>query len=106
MIIKNYHQPKLAGVPHNSPSPANDLQIIEDVTDVLVYAGCFSAATIGENIGDGAGPTSVYGTENQSLHNLNRHIDFSRRGVRCRLIVTDHAYICNDEGRTVEKVSA
>ena len=97
MIIKNYHQPK------GPTKPASDLQIIEDVTDVLVYAGCFNPSSIGD-IGE-AGVTTVYGSENQPANSLTRHIDFTRNGIRARLIVTDHAYICNDQGKTVEKVS-
>lgn len=100
MIIKNYCNPK-----GKSMAPAANLQIIEDVTDVFVHAGCFNPESIGDMLGDGGGPTTFYGTEDQPFNTLTRHIDFTRHGVKCRLIVTNHAYICNDRGQTVEKVS-
>lgn len=98
MIIKNYHQPK------GEPRPALDIQIIEDITDVLIYASVYSAdkPMLGA---EEAGVTSLYGGDNQTSNRLNRHIDFTRNGVRSRLVVTDYAYICNDQGKTVEKVS-
>lgn len=115
MIIKNYHTP-----PMLAAQPALDLQIIEDVTDVLVYAGLSEVGQIG-NL-EKAGVTTVYCSGDNNHENktvigygqgqvggaprFTRHIDFTRRGVRCRLIVTEHAYVCNDEGKTVEKVSA
>lgn len=98
MIIKNYCNPK--GM---APNPATDLQIIEDVTDVFVHAGCFSPDSIGTD--DRPGPTTFYGSDNQPMNTLTRHVDFTRHGVRSRLVVTDHAYICNDRGQTVDKVS-
>lgn len=102
MLIKNYYSP-------NSQSPALDLQIIEDVTGVLVHSGCFNG--IGDPTADGI--NSVY--DNRIPPNaavtlppsIVRHIDFTNKdGVRSRLIVTNHAYVCNDRGQTVEKVTA
>lgn len=108
MIIKNYFtQPK------HSLSPCLDLQILENVTDVTVYANCYNAGEIGDPHADGV--TTIYdtdpdrhkcGTTNMSSAMMTRRIDFTRNGIRCRLIVHNHAYVCNDEGRTVEKVSA
>ena len=100
MIIKNYCNPK------GSIPPAANLSILEDVTDVFVHAGCFNADSIGDMIGDGCGPTTFYGTDHQPINTFTRHIDFTRHGIKCRLVVTNHAYICNDRGQTVEKVSA
>jgi len=103
MIIKNYCNSKS----QVQVMPAADLQILEDVTDVFVHAGCFSPDTIGDDAHHGhGGPTSFYGTDDQPINTLTRHIDFTRHGIRCRLLVTNHAYICNDRGQTVEKVSA
>ena len=99
MIIKNYTSP-------GSLTPALDLQIIENVTDVFVRAGCYSAANGAEGMGESGSPTTVYGDERVDPNKFTRHVDFSREGVRCRLIVTNHAYICNDRGQTIEKVSA
>lgn len=101
MIIKNYCNPKSL-----SQMPAADLQIIEDVTDIYVHANCFSPQGIGpSNIPDGSGPTTYYGTEDHVVNSMTRLIDFTRHGIRCRLVVTNHAYICNDRGQTVDKVS-
>ncbi len=114
MLIKNYFTPPL-----HAAQPALDLQIIEDVTDVIVYAGCFDQDNIGSI--ESAGVTSVY-DNGEPLHpeafkgrgsvgggpvRLCRHVDFTRKadGVRCRLIVRHHAYICNDTGKTVEHVN-
>lgn len=102
MIIKNYHNPKGTIL-----KPGADLSIIEDVTDVLVHAGCFNPENIGSasTVSNSNDPTTFYGTDNEPINGLTRHIDFTRRGVKCRLVVTAYAYICNDEGKTVEKVS-
>jgi hypothetical protein len=96
MIIKNYCNPKSL-----CQMPAADLSIIEDVTDIYVHANCFSP----ESIGDMTGTTTVYGCDDQPTNKLTRHVDFTRHGVRCRLIVTNHAYICSDAGKTIDKVS-
>lgn len=98
MIIKNYSNPKGPAV------PAANLQIIEDVTDVYVHACCFNPQSTGNT--DESGPTTFYGTEDQPMNVLTRHIDFTRYGVRSRLVVSNHAYICSNEGKTIEKVSA
>lgn len=107
MLIKNYYATQPL-------SPGLDLQIIEDVTAVLVYAGC--QAGLGDLIG--ANVASVYDNRPETLPQQNavaqnqpstylRHVDFTNKeGTRCRLIVTNHAYICNDRGQTVEKVTA
>jgi len=104
MIIKNYFAV-------NPLSPGLDYELIENCTDILVYAGSMSIGHIG-NI-EAAGVTSVYDRTagkaiacdaQMNTHKLTRHIDFTRNGVRSRLIVTDEAYILNDNGKTVETV--
>lgn len=106
MIIKNYYNP-----PMLTPQPALDLQIIEDVTDIIVYAACFNADEIGDL--QAANVTTVYGgpeigtgkcTSTVQVPKIARRIDFTRHGVRSRLIVMDHAFICSDEGKTIERV--
>ena len=102
MIIKNYCNPKPVSHEPYLPPVAANLQIIEDVTNVFVHAGCFNPE---RPCSDGNDPTTYYGTENQPMNTMTRWVDFTRYGVRCRLVVTDRAYVCNDEGKTVEKVS-
>ncbi len=102
MLIKNYYAV-------NPLSPALDLQIIEDVTSIIVYSVCHTG--IGDPTADNV--SSVY--DNRASNECSatgplpycRHIDFTNKeGTRCRLIVTNHAYVCNDRGQTVEKVTA
>jgi hypothetical protein len=108
MIIKNYISASA------EDQPGLDLQIIEDCTDVLVHATCFDLAYIGDI--EKAGIRNVMANYPENFENgnrdrngnsgiLTRHIDFTRNGIRTRLVVTKYAYICNDDGRTVEKVS-
>lgn len=109
MLIKNY-----AGHP-----AGNTLTIIEDVTDVIVHMGMFSLNSSGPQLEGLRKPTTWVDTlavvdanapcsrDNalETQANLQKFIDYTdKEGVRCRLCVYSFAYVCNDEGKTIEKV--
>lgn len=102
-----------------------NLNIIEDVTDVLVHAGLHTATEdnipVGPNI-DHAGIVNhyTYDLSNELFPGIvaganlkaddaprflaAKFIDFTRNGIRCRLAVYGRAYVCNNDGKTIEKV--
>ena len=99
------------------------LSILDEVTDVVVLGGIF---TITKN-DISAGPDS-HEIKNHYIHDKDedifpkhfqaakdvgfpeidtrhvQYVDFTRNGLRCRLSVFGHAYICNNEGKTIQKV--
>lgn len=95
MIIKDY-------TTKSAQSPALDLFILDACEDVFIHAGLHARGHIGDI--EKAGVTSVIPSDEVHCENFCRHIDFTRYGVRTRLLVTNHAYICNDQGKTIEKV--
>lgn len=102
----------------------NNLNIIDSVTDILVHAGLETATPEALPCGphvDHAGikNTYLYDTDKELFGDPRsggthepvqpkflaaKFIDFTRNGLRCRLSVYGYAYVCNDEGRTIEKV--
>jgi hypothetical protein len=98
MLIKNY-------LSQNHESPCLDCQIIDGCEDVVIYANFFNRGEIGDlNV------ASVVSVIDQGdclweEDRFCRHIDFTKNSVRTRLIVKNHAYVCNDQGKTIEKVS-
>lgn len=110
MIIKNY-----VSAPEKD-LPGLDLQIIEDCHDVYVHGVCCDLTFIGDI--EKAGIRNVMCAYPENFDNgprdangnsgiLTRHVDFTNSlGIRTRLVVTNIAYICTDEGKTIEKVSA
>jgi len=103
-----------------------DIHIIDNVEDVVVHQYIRGIDTTGDIEGDLTVKyieSSIHSSSNcdsrevsshPSKFNLKtgsirgehcRHIDYTRNGVRTRLIVRNYAYICNDQGKTIEKVS-
>lgn len=114
MIIKNYNAPVMHDTTH-APD-ALDVQIIDGCTDVYVHSKLFDEDARGPN--DFMIEKFMYGQNSFTAEQMAcigstsngprpqiRFIDFTRNGLRNRLGIYRHAYICNDEGRTVEKVS-
>ncbi len=101
-----------------------NLNIIEDVTDVLVHAGLHTAKSDATPVGpdvDHAGIKNHYildtyvelfgdprsgGTNEPEAPEFlaAKFIDFTRNGIRSRLAVYGRAYVCNNDGKTIEKV--
>lgn len=86
------------------------LHILENVTDIRIDHNIRQLGSIGDDV-DGR---SVYTfgdeftreyTKGEPKPAGNCTIDFLRDGVRSRLLVANFAYVCNDEGKTIEKVS-
>lgn len=100
MLIKNY-------VFDQDCAPAGGkVNIIEKVTDVTVHMNPYAGAENGPRLEGPAMPTTWI--EQSAPSNPNDYFYFvdytDKNGVRSRLKVTAYAYICNDEGKTVEKV--
>lgn len=103
MIIKHY--PKELG---------GCINIYEDVTDVLIHQNLFNGTELGPELGGDMQPRYHispvvpdygYGKADDTISTV-RFIDFTRNGIRTRLRVDGTAYVCNDSGRTIEKVTA
>ena len=93
-----------------SGSPAGKLNLIENCSDVVVDMNSYTPAQNGDQARGGAlDPVfwlDFYDSESVDTQN-NKFIDFTdKNGVRTRLRVTAFAYICNNEGKTIEKVIA
>lgn len=89
------------------------IHILENVTDIRIDKNIYPLGTIGSL--QSSSPSSVYtfGDEFEGKPVLpvgepvgNCFIDFTRNGVHSRLLVSNFAYVCNDEGKPIEKVSA
>lgn len=91
MLIKYY----TAGIPN--------LHIIENVSNVVANAGFYdhrkdSACDFSKSILD-----KISDDENWPRETLT--IDYVKEGTKFRLFVFGVAYICNNEGKTIEKVT-
>jgi hypothetical protein len=82
--------------------PSNDLHIIEGVSGVTVHSGTFLKRN--------NGPCEVIGMEydyqpSASEETEVRYISFNNMdGILTRLRVYNLAYVCNDQGKTIETV--
>lgn len=88
------------------------ISIYEKVKDVVVHLGCYddTGPTIDERShlmpSTWIEPLEYNGVTPEELENY-KYIDFTNEdNIRCRLRVGSFAYICNDDGKTVEKVIA
>ena len=108
MIIKNYSYPK-AGIISNTPGPAlgATLHILENVSDVVVHLSSFQGNLTNGPYFEGPAMPVVFieHAEPSSPSDAFYFVDFTdTKGVRSRLKVTAYAYLCNDQGKTVEKI--
>lgn len=91
--------------------------IYDNVKDVIIHTNLYSGADAGPGasvvatcnphdpttwIEDGAPIAQAATVEGYNF----KYVDFTRDGVRCRLKVGNYAYLCNDEGKTIEKIKA
>ncbi len=88
----------------------SDIVIIENAQDVVVLGGSFNLSETGP-VGPQAGPLqpTTWRTIDvvDTPEALGRFIDYTdAHGVRVRLRITSCAYVCSNEGRTIEKVTA
>lgn len=88
------------------------MHILEDVTDIRIDKNIYPLGAIGSV--QSPAPSSIYtfGDEHEGKPVLpngspsgNCFIDFTRNGIHSRLLVSNYAYVCNDDGKTIEKVS-
>ncbi len=92
-----------------------EMFILEDCSDIRIDTNIHKFGYVGIDT-----PSSVYSYDGEGtdMANCGRsikstpelsvgtcHVDFTRKGVRSRLLVSNYAYVCNDQGKTIEKVS-
>lgn len=94
MIIKAYT--------NNFPE---EIYLIEGASDVVVHQNLFS--------GPQCGPDRPIITTFRYIDNASpdepdtfKIIDYTQNSIGTRLVIRNRAYVCNDEGKTIEKVSA
>jgi hypothetical protein len=92
MIIKAYELMQ---------TPTDKIHIFDHVTDVIVDTNIYSSDFKGVEYV----PSVIHTGENVTSDQERCHVDFTRDGIRHRLIVFGHAYICSDDGKTIQKVS-
>lgn len=81
---------------------ATDLHIIEGVSSPVVHHGQFNYSNNGPRLEY----PNILCEENTPQDDAQvKYISYSKDGRWQRLAVLNYAYICNDEGRTVEKVA-
>lgn len=102
MLIKNYVYDR------NCAPAGGKTFIIDGISEIVVHHTSCSGS---ENGPRWEGPNMpvcwIDQSEPTSPEDHFFFVDYTDKlGVRCRLKVTAYAYICNDEGRTVEKVGA
>lgn len=95
MLIKNYTR-------------SGDLQIIENVKDVTVKAACIcydpTVPTVGPWKEFFFEPVQDLSSDDaKGTTYVAQEICYAHDGP-CKLFVTGHAYICNDDGKTLEKI--
>lgn len=88
------------------------MYIIEDVTDIRIDKNIHPLGQIGDIKSESPSSVVTFGEEFEGKPVLpsgqpigNCFIDYTRHGIRNRLLVSNYAYVCNDEGKTIEKVS-
>jgi len=81
---------------------AKDLHIIENVSSPVVHEGQYFYSNNGPRLEY----PNILCEENEPPEDAQvKYISYSKDGRWQRLAVLNYAYICNDEGRTVEKVA-
>lgn len=96
MIIKNY----ALGI-------GGKLHITENVTEVVIHTTQYRGKSTGpgdDSSGYNSPNTWIYQDDVADEQHV-AFIDFRKDGIRCRLYVTNFAYVCTDEGKTIEKVT-
>lgn len=87
-------------------SPVSDLFIIENVENVVVHGALFQSDDTGPDINQYQ--LHLFYDNDQLISNdkpSKKLITFRQNGVTCRLAVYGTAYICNNDGETIEKVA-
>lgn len=85
------------------------MSIIENCTDVIVDACSYTGAENGFQFENERQPKLWVELEDINDANISRYkfIDYNdNNGIRTRLRVGGIAYICNNDGKTIEKVVA
>lgn len=100
MLIKYY------GYIPESPPSSPDLFIIEDVTNLIVHGGIFNAFETGPDIS--VVQINLFYDKDAQIkaeEPFKKLISFVKNGEVNRLAVFGTAYVCNNDGETIEKVS-
>lgn len=100
MLIKYYGY-----IPESAPS-SPDLFVIENASNVVVHGGIFKTNEHGPDINIVQNHLFYdKDSEIQSEKPFKKLISFFKDGCIHRLQVYGTAYVCNDNGETIEKVS-
>lgn len=104
MLIKYYGY-----LPNNNDGhapTAPDLTIIENCEGVVVHGGVYSKDATGPDI-NSVQVHLFYDNDDYIMQDLppKKLITFFKNGCTHRLQVYGTAYVCNDNGETIEKVS-
>ncbi len=116
MLIKIYQIDVFTIGDSDIKSFNESLHIIDDAEDVVVHQGNY-ALPIGTHEPAlnfrGWGPTPQY-WEDEDIHLYGhpahtnggtlRIVDYTKNGIRKRALISKLAYICNNQGKTIEKV--
>lgn len=104
MLIKYYSYLPRNNDGHGQIAP--DLTIIENVENVVVNGGVFQHDNIGPDF-DKIKVNNFLDNFDYIMQDLpfKKLITFTKGGFLQRLEVYGTAYVCNDDGKTVEKVS-
>lgn len=89
--------------------PSSSIHIIEDVTNVVVHMNSYKSPHNGPRFEGPDMPTTwrMIPKNTGSSEDTYRFVDYTDQdGVRTRLQIDAFAYICNDSGKTIEKVEA
>lgn len=108
MLIKIYTFP-FSSVDTDSAS-SEQLHIIDNVQDVVIHQGNYAppedlGLPVMHNIPWGPQPSfPIDAYESTGSTPSVRIIDYSKNGERRRALVKLLAYVCNDQGKTIERV--
>ena len=89
-----------------SEGPTTEMHIIDNVSDVVCYDKVYSGRHKGPHMDSEFLRPQVhmdYGKFKEER--MFQYIDYNQHGVACRLLVDNMAYVCNNEGKTIEKIT-
>lgn len=84
--------------------------LIDGAQDVIIHRNLFSDRDVGPDYGinitcmryidDPEKDTEIKAPTDHFMF-----IDYVQKGIGTRLVIRNYAYVCNDDGKTIEKVS-
>lgn len=84
--------------------------LIDSAEDVVVHRNLFSNQSVGPDFGQINTLRYIDDPEKKAETDAScdqfMFIDYVQKGIGTRLVIRNYAYVCNDDGKTIEKVSA